>query len=146
MSAPRKKSKPKPTAKIQPPYRSGKNPETDAWLTAFFIENHLDFYGYPEMVASPEQVRFMVCPEDEERYYPCTDRTFDALVNRNRSAFLNDQYQRVKQRLMALIQTQIENNSEKKYLETLIQIKFEHETKDMIMIPSRIEKRLIRIF
>ena len=89
MSAPKKTPSPQAAKTIQTPYRPGKNPETDAWHTVFFIENHLDYYGYPEMVASPEQVRFMVCPEGEERYYPCTDQTFDAIVNRKRSAFFD---------------------------------------------------------
>ena len=32
------------------------------------------------------------------------------------------------------------------YLESLIKIKFKHETRDEIMIPSRLEKRLLGIF
>ncbi len=131
---------------IRTPYYSGKNPETDAWHTVFFIENHLDYYGYPEMVATPEQVRFMVCPEDDERYYPCTDRTFDVIINRKRSVFLLNKYKNVLKKILLLINALIEDENEKKYLETLIKIKFNHETRDRIMIPSRIEKRLIRIF
>lgn len=126
-------------------YRSGRHPETDAWHTAFFIENHLDFFGYPEMVASPEQVRFMVYPEAEERYYPCTDRTFDLIVNRRRSPFLKKRYREILAKIQGLIDETIEDPGTRKYLQTLIQIKFDHETRDFLMIPSRLEKRLIRI-
>jgi uncharacterized protein with ATP-grasp and redox domains len=45
-----------------------------------------------------------------------------------------------------LVADQIEDQTESQYLESLIKIKYEHETRDQIMIPSRLEKRLIRIF
>ncbi len=128
------------------PYRLGKNPEIDAWYTAFFLENHLDHESYPEHVATPEQVRFMVYTEEEERFYPCTDRMFEAIINRKKSVFLREKYQAVFKRILELIDKQIESKWEKEYLSSLIRIKFNHETRDQIMIPSRLEKRLFRIF
>ena len=64
------------------PYIPYVDPERDAWYTAFFIENHMDYFAYPEHVGTPEQVRFMVYTEDEERYYPCSDRMFEAICRR----------------------------------------------------------------
>jgi len=64
------------------------SPEMDAWLTSFFIENHLDYFAYPDHVSSPEQIRFIVYTEGEKRYYPCSDRMFEAIMNKNRSAFM----------------------------------------------------------
>jgi len=128
------------------PYQTGKNPEMDAWFTAFFIENHLDYYTYPDHAAPPEQVRFMVYTEEDERYYPCSDYMFEAIMNRKQSVFLQKKYSEVLPRILTLIDEQIEDKKEKEYLKSLIKIKYEHETRDEIMIPSRLEKRLMMIF
>ena len=128
------------------PYQPGQSPEIDAWFTAFFIENHLDYYTYPDHAATPEQVRFMVFAEENERYYPCSDLMFQAIMNRKQSAFLQKKYNDVLQRILELIDRNTEDKWETNYLKSLIKIKFEHETRDEIMIPSRLEKRLISIF
>ena len=122
------------------------SPQGDAWYTAFFIENHIDHFAYPEHVATAEQIRFMVYTEDEERYYPCSDRMFRAIMSRNQSDFLQKKYVEVLDRVLKLIHRMIDDTWEKDYLDALIRIKFEHEIRDEIMIPSRLEKRLINIF
>ncbi len=126
-------------------YYQGQSPQKDAWLTTFFIENHLDYYSYPYDVASPEQIMFMVYTEPEKRYYPCSDRMFDAIISKEQSAFLQKKYNKVLEKILNLIEILIEKKEEKSYLESLM-IKYKHETKDEIMIPSRLEKRLMRIF
>ena len=128
------------------PYPQGENPERDAWFTAFFIENHLDYITHPEHAATPEQIRFMVYSEDDERYYPCSDIMFEAIINRNKTKFLQKKYRDVLQRMLNLVNKKIENQLERSYLSALIKIKYKHETRDQIMIPSRLEKRLMRIF
>lgn len=139
-------SKNKTTVKQEKPYKPGENPETDAWFTTFYIENHLDYFTHPDQAATPEQIRFMVYTEEDERYYPCSDRMFAAIMRRGRSDFIQEKYNEVLQRILELINRQIEDQNEKKYLKSLIKIKFQHETRDEIMIPSRLEKRLMRIF
>jgi len=128
------------------PYVPYETPQRDAWYTAFFIENHMDYFAYPENVATPDQVRFMVYTENEERYYPCSDRMFNAIMNRNQSDFLQSKYAQMLGRVLSLIHRLIDDPWERDYLDALIRIKFEHETRDEIMIPSRVEKRLIKIF
>ena len=124
-----------------------KSPETDAWFTAFFIENHLDYYTHPDHVSTPEQIRFIVfTTEEDERYYPCSDRMFEAIMNRNQSEFLQKKYHEILRKILKLIDSQIENKNERAYLKSLIKIKYQHETRDEIMIPSRLEKRLLGIF
>jgi len=127
-------------------YRPSENPEKDAWFTAFFIENHMDYFTYPDHVASPEQVTFMIYTENDERYYPCSDRMFEAIMSKNNSFFLQKKYKEILQRIMELIDSRIEDKKDKSFLEALIKIKFLHETRDEMMIPSRIEKRLLKIF
>jgi hypothetical protein len=127
-------------------YHPGINPEMDAWFTAFFIENHLDHLSYPDLASSPEQVRFMVYTEDEERYYPCSERMFAAIMDRTQSTFLQKSYNAVLQRLLAMVEAQIQDPRDREFLEALIITKHKHETRDEIMIPSRVEKRLLKIF
>jgi len=127
-------------------YRYGEAPEKDAWNTAFFIENHMDYFAYPDHVASPAQVTFMVYTEENERYYPCSDKMFEAIMSKNNSSFLQKKYEEVFQRIMELIDSRIEDERDKSFLEALIKIKFLHETQDEMMIPSRVEKRLLKIF
>lgn len=127
-------------------YQPGKNPEIDAWFNGFFIENHLDYYTNPDHACTPEQIRFMVYTEGREQYYPCSDKMFEAIMNRNKSAFLQKKYNEVFQKLLGLIDKKIEDPWEKSFLESLIIIKFKHETRDEIMIPSRVEKRLLGMF
>jgi len=123
-----------------------KTPETEAWATAFFIENHLDFYTHPDHVSTPEQIRFIVYTEKNERYYPCSDRMFEAIMNKNKSEFIQEKYHETLDKILSLIDDQIEDEKEKAYLKSLIKIKFNHETRDEMMIPSRLEKRLLGIF
>ncbi len=117
-----------------------------AWYTSFFLENHLDHVSYPDEVASPEKIRFMVMVEEKERYYPCSDRMFGAIMARQRPAFLLRRYDEVLTRLLGLIYDQIEEPDDREFLESVLRTKFRHETADGVMIPSRLEKRLLKIF
>ncbi len=127
------------------PYQPGQDPAADAWYTTFFIENHLDYLAYPAHVAPPEQVRFMVYA-DEDRYFPCSDRMFYAIMRRENRPFLQKKYEKVLDKIVNLIDQQIEDPWEKVYLKTLVKTKYKHETRDGIMIPSRLEKRLLGIY
>jgi hypothetical protein len=131
---------------VRSPDRPPTSPEQDAWFTAFFIENHLDHYAYPELAASPEQVRFMVFTEGDERYKPCSSRMFDAIMSRKKSRFMTGKYREVLDRIMTLIRIKIEEPRERQFLEALVKIKYESEIIDQILIPSRLEKRLLMIF
>jgi uncharacterized protein with ATP-grasp and redox domains len=128
------------------PYKPGQDAIRDAWYTTFFIENHLDYYAYPDRVASPEQVRFMVYTEENERYYPCTDPMFGTIMRREKSQFLQEKYEEVLHRILGLIDRQIEDEWDKTFLKSLIKTKYQHETRDGLMIPSRLEKRLLKIY
>ena len=128
------------------PYKSGQDPIMDAWYTTLFLENHLDHYAYPAHVASPEQVRFMVYTEGGERYYPCSDRMFGVVMSHEHSSFLQEKYDDVLQKVLGLVDRQIEDERDKTFLKCLLKIKFGHETRDGLMIPSRLEKRLLKIY
>ena len=123
-----------------------RDPETEAWLTTFFIENHLDYFTFPDHASTPEQIRFMVYCDEDCRYYPCSDRTFKAILSRRPSVYLQERYALVLETIVDLINRQIIDETEKEYLKSLILIKYNHETRDEIMIPSRVQKRLLGIF
>ncbi len=128
------------------PYQLGQDPVRDAWYTSFFLENHLDYFAYPDHVDSPEQVHFMVYTEENERYYPCSDHMFGTIIRREKSPFLQKKYEEVLHRILDLIDRQIEDERNKTFLKSLMHTKYEHETRDGLMIPSRLEKRLLKIY
>ena len=123
-----------------------KDPSEDAWLTNFFTENHLDFETQPDQVASPEQVRFVVHLPDNAIYYPCSTELFEAILNRQSKSYLHERYQRVWAIVERLVQDQISDERRRTFLVELLRIKFEHDTHDGILLPSRLKKRLFKIF
>ena len=63
-------------------YVKGQDPDRDAWLTNFFTENHLAYETFPDAVASPEQLKFIVHLDEGEIYYPCSDELFAAIIEK----------------------------------------------------------------
>ncbi len=128
------------------PYTFGKNPGLDAWYTVFYLENHIDHYAYPLKVGSPKQLEFMISLEDDERYYPCSDNMFCSIMSRKKNELTETEYQKIYKRLLKLIDDLISSKEEKVFLKSLINIKYEHEIEQNLIIPSRLEKRLYKIF
>jgi len=128
------------------PFVFGKNPDLDAWFTVFYLENHIDHYAYPTKVGSPKQMEFMVSLEGEERYYPCSDNMFCSIMSRKKNELTEKEYGKILKRMMKLIDDLISSEKEKVFLKSLITIKYEHEVEQHLIIPSRLEKRLYKIF
>jgi len=128
------------------PVLIGKDPDFDAWFTAFFLKNHIDPFAYPSKVGSKEQVEFMVFPQDGERYYPCSDKMFNAIMSRKCPPFLKQHYKQVFDKIMVMVDELIDSEYDKQYLKALIAIKYDDETRTGLLIPSRLEKRLHKIF
>ncbi len=128
------------------PYGFGINPDLDAWYTVFFLENHIDHYAYPAKVGSPKQVEFMLSLEEGERYYPCSDEMFCSIMSRENNKLTKKEYGLILKKILKLIDDQSFSEQEKIFLKSLIEIKYEHEIEQNIIIPSRLEKRLYKIF
>jgi len=122
------------------------DPDQSAWFTAFFLENHIDPFAYPKKVGSREQVEFMVYPENNERFYPCSDTMFAAIMSRKRPRFLRNRYREVLDKVLAIIKELIDSEYDRAFLSSLIQIKYDNEIQSRLLIPSRLEKRLYKIF
>ena len=133
-----------PLGDLIPKY--GGDPKDDAWLTNFFTENHLDFETQPDEVASPEQVRFVVHLPENVVYYPCSTEVFEAILNRQSTTCLHDRYQNVWKVVERLVQDLIPDPPRRIFLTELLRIKFDHDTHDGILLPTRLEKRLFKIF
>ncbi|MDD3620514.1 MAG: hypothetical protein RBR09_08605 [Desulfobulbaceae bacterium] len=129
-----------------PVQRIGTDPERDAWLTNFFTENHLAFEAFPDIVASPEQLNFIVHMERESFYYPCPDGLFTAIVEKRAADLLDGDYRRIWNRIEELVGSVIDDPYRRQYLMILLGIKYGHETASKVLLPTRLEKRLLRVF
>jgi hypothetical protein len=129
-----------------PRYIKGLDPERDAWLTNFFTENHLAYEAYPDIVASPEQLKFIVHLEDEQIYYPCSDELFHAIIEKRADTALTSAYIGIWTRLEKLVHEVVTDEYKQRYLLNLLTIKYNHEISHKVQLPGRIEKRLLGIF
>jgi len=118
----------------------------DAWITNLFHENHLDFETAPDKVASPEQVRFMVHLPENAVYYPCSSEVFEAIARRESTEYLRPRYEEIWSLVERLVLDHISDEGRRAFLLELIRLKYLHDTHDGIMIPSRLKKRLFKIF
>ena len=126
--------------------RVGDSPDFDAWFTAFFLKNSIDPFAYPTKVGSKEQIEFMVYLENGERYFPCSDKMFAAIMSRKYPPFLKKPYKQVFDRIMTMIDELIDSEYDNRFLKALIKIKYDDEIRTGLLIPSRLEKKLHKIF
>jgi hypothetical protein len=127
-------------------HKTGTDPERDAWLTNFFTENHLAFEAFPDIVASPEQLNFIVHMEGEAYYYPCPDDSFTAIIEKQADDLLEADYRRIWNRIEELVGSVIDDPYRRQYLMILLSTKYGHETASRVLLPTRLEKRLLRVF
>lgn len=118
----------------------------EAWFHSFLDENHLNYRTSPTMVASPAQMRFMVYLEPGQHYYPCTERMFEEIMARVKSPFIGEKYNDCWSRIAYLIKKEIDDPARADFIRDLLYIKFQHETGNYNVIPSRVEKRLYKLF
>lgn len=125
---------------------TGADPGRDAWFTNFFTENHLAFEAFPDVVASPEQLSFIVHMEGESYYYPCSDELFTAIMEKRADNLLNSSYIRIWGRIEGLVRSVIDDRYRQQFMMNLLTIKYSHETASKVLLPTRLEKRLLRVF
>jgi len=128
------------------PYTKGEDPDRDAWLTNFYTENHLAYEAFPDMVASPEQLNFIIHMDGEPFYYPCSDELFAAIIEKRADSLLTTAYMEIWNRLEHLVREVIEDPFKQRFLLSLLSIKFQHEASPKVQLPGRMEKRLLGIF
>lgn len=129
--------------KISP---SQQDAERDAWLTNFYTENHLAYEAFPDKVASPEQLNFIVHMDGEPYYYPCSDHLFTAIIEKRARAQLASAYGDIWIRIQDLVLRAVVDPYRQKYMLSLLSIKYQHEISSQVLLPTRLEKRLLGIF
>ena len=60
-------------------FRLGQNIRFDAWLYSMLMDNNIAYGMNPDIVASQEQMAFMVSLVRDQVYLPCSDTTFKML-------------------------------------------------------------------
>jgi len=130
----------------QPLYIPGQDPDRDAWLTNFYTENHLAYETFPDKVASPEQLNFIVHMDGEPYYYPCSDELFAAIIEKRAASQLNSAYGEIWTRVQDLVGRAVEDPYRRDYMLSLLSIKYQHEISSQVLLPTRLEKRLLGIF
>lgn len=127
-------------------FKNSINPEMDAWVKNFFTENHLAYETFPDKVASPEQLNFMVQLDADQQYYPCSDGLFTAIIEKRADIMLTSAYTRIWSRLERLVNEVISDPYKKQFLLSLLSIKYNYEIANKVHLPQRLEKRLLAIF
>ncbi len=127
-------------------YKKGADPHRDAWLTNFYTENHLAYEAFPDMVASPEQLNFIVHLEKDRLYYPCSDELFAAIIEKRADTLLTSAYTHIWTRIERLVREVVTEEYKQQYLLSLLSIKYQHQIAPKVQLPARVEKRLLGIF
>ena len=124
--------------------RVSSDPVLEAWLYHFLTENNIEYLLNPDIVASPEQLRFMVALEDDQIYLPCDDALF-FLIYRQQAAELSEEYLKVWRFASGLIQTYDMSEEDANRISSLCRYRFDRYFAERIILPSRMVKRLLKI-
>ncbi len=127
--------------------RLGHDMDFDAWFYNFMIENNFAHHMNPQIIASSEQIAFMVALEENEVYIPCTDGVFSQLMQSHvrgekcPSALL-DNYCRAWRIVMRLVRSFEPRKNERQRIMACCRQRFQHFMKNPIQTPHRLMKRM----
>lgn len=114
----------------------------DAWLYSMMIDNNLDHRTNPDFVAGPEQLRFMVALEEDQFYFPCSEKIFSMLLEEECPRDLDQEYGRAWRIITHMIRDIAVDRTERRYLLWLCRYRFRSLTAQHTHIPARLVKRL----
>lgn len=120
--------------------RLGKDSVFDAWIYSMLMDNNLAYVLNPHLIASQEQLSFMVQLEPGQIYLPCSDATFHMLGSS--SPALQKAYNRVWRTLVGIIQQAELNPIDRHRLFQFLRIRFRQYTAQKTLLPSRLMKRI----
>ena len=125
--------------------RLGRDPALEAWLDHFLTENNLSYLLNPTLVATPEQLRFMVALEENQTYLPCSDAMFKLLLDDDFPAELKASYRNVWTFVETLVrESPVESYTREKVL-AFLRHRFRIAEDEHILIPARLHKRLLSV-
>ena len=122
--------------------RLGRDVRFDAWLYSMLMDNNLAYRMNPDIIASPEQLAFMVQLDDDQVYLPCSDATFAMLRVDGRPRKLQAQYNRAWRIIMRLIRSMVQDRAERRRILHFCRYRFLQYVAQGTLIPSRLVKRM----
>lgn len=125
--------------------RMRKDPYLDAWVYNLMTENNIEHLLNPTLIATPEQLRFMVSLDDDQLYVPCSDATFSLLMQPEKKRELQAQYNRAWRIIMRIARTRSLERSVRRRIMQYCRHRFRLHINQHIIIPSRLVKRLTSI-
>ncbi len=120
----------------------GKNAYFDAWLYNFMIENNYAYHMNKEIIASPEQIAFMVALDENEVYIPCSDATFQLLMETKCPKELLDSYCHVWRTLIRMLRSFEPQRAVRQRVLAFCRYRFRQLVKNHTTVPSRVMKRM----
>jgi hypothetical protein len=125
--------------------RLGRDNRFDAWLYSMLIDNNLAFHMNPGLIASPEQLAFMVQLEHDQIYLPCSDATFSLLCAPHTPPDLRRQYNRAWRIIMRLVRSFALERPRRQRLLQFCRYRFMQYVAQGTLIPSRLVKRMTNL-
>ena len=125
--------------------RLGQNDRFDAWLYSMLIDNNLAFHMNPDIIASPEQLAFMVHLGQDQVYLPCSDATFALLCASQTLPDLRRQYNRSWRIIMRLVRSFGLDRPRRQRLLQFCRYRFTQYVAQGTLIPSRLVKRMTNL-
>ncbi|MBR2610375.1 MAG: hypothetical protein IKC62_04895, partial [Desulfovibrio sp.] len=125
--------------------RLGKDACFDAWLYNLFIDNNLVHDLNPHIVASPEQLRFMVAGGPGSVYLPCSDAMFALLCEPTMPRRLQKEYNRAWRILVRLVRSLVTDRMQRRALLLFCRYRFRSAVAQHTLLPPRLIKRMTNI-
>lgn len=123
----------------------GRDVYFDAWLYNMMIDNNIAYQMNPDLIATPEQIRFMVWLTPDQVYLPCSDETFALLAQSTCPPALQEQYNRAWRIIMRLIRCLETDRRARQRLLEFCRYRFAQFIRHHTVIPSRVVKRLTNL-
>ncbi len=123
----------------------GRDPGQEAWVQHFLIENNIDPSLSPGLVATPEQLRFMVALDADQVYVPCADSLFIQFYQGEVSPALHKEYEDAWQFIETLVEGSDLSPSVRQRVLRLCHYRFDLYVGSRMILPSRLIKRLVGI-
>ena len=125
--------------------RFGGDPKQEAWLQHFLMENNLDHSRSPGLVASVEQLSFMVALEPGQIYVPCSDNLFIQLYAGELSLELQKAYTKAWDFVNSFVARYSADSNAAQRILALCRYRYDLYMSSRMILPSRMVKRLVSI-
>ncbi|MBO4369266.1 MAG: hypothetical protein J5803_04125, partial [Desulfovibrio sp.] len=120
----------------------GQDSHFDAWLYSMLMDNNLAYSLNPHLIASQEQLSFMVHLDQDQVYLPCSDQVFSFLTQNKTPRPLQKAYNRAWRIVVRLIRQSSDDKDLRSRVFQFCRIRFKQYTADHTLIPSRLVKRM----